>query len=413
MKYNMNNEFSYWMGVAVFLFLSYYSISQNNSSLIYVLAENSDKLPLTTDMIKVDGEPDQIYINANTNLSYVVSTLSNSISIINLTENYVTDVIKNRNLNSMPTKIMAINPNTNRIYLIEDPMEDKHVISVIDGKTFKNLRNPIYIEDELDSITVNPKTGIVYVTGGNDNFTLYTINDNMSKAIVNKIPIPKPNTIEINPHNNKIYLPTNDNGTFVIDGNTTYGIDYNSTTNSFSSYNIAINPTNDKVYELNDDASKVLVINSSNKFGNIITSFTSGNSSDGTFGIAVDANSDLVYTTNPEYNTISMLNGTSGLITQIPVGQFPVSISVNPNTGLVYVANQKSKSVTIINPTTINKEDLTKSIQYMKKSGIEVKRNPSSIAVDSSSNLIYVGNEYSNIVSIIGSVHLTGFNSLL
>jgi len=73
----------------------------------------------------------------------------------------------------------------------------------------------------------------------------------------------------------------------------------------------------------------------------------------------------------------------------INVGKNPISIALDDYHNIAYVANQDSNTVSIINGETLG------------VSKISVGKSPSSIAVDENSNIAYVANQDSNTVSII------------
>jgi YVTN family beta-propeller protein len=73
----------------------------------------------------------------------------------------------------------------------------------------------------------------------------------------------------------------------------------------------------------------------------------------------------------------------------INVGKNPISIALDDYHNIAYVANQDSNTVSIINGETL------------EVSKISVGKSPSSIAVDENSNIAYVANQDSNTVSII------------
>jgi YVTN family beta-propeller protein len=57
----------------------------------------------------------------------------------------------------------------------------------------------------------------------------------------------------------------------------------------------------------------------------------------------------MIYVANQDSNTVSIINGSSNRIINIPVGSGPSAIAVNPATNMIYVANQDSNTVSIIN----------------------------------------------------------------
>jgi YVTN family beta-propeller protein len=74
--------------------------------------------------------------------------------------------------------------------------------------------------------------------------------------------------------------------------------------------------------------------------------------------------------------------------TDITVGKSLTSIAVNPTTNMIYVANRVSDSVSVINGTT--GKVLSNNV---------VGKSPTAIAVNPTTNKVYVANSDSNSVS--------------
>jgi YVTN family beta-propeller protein len=84
----------------------------------------------------------------------------------------------------------------------------------------------------------------------------------------------------------------------------------------------------------------------------------------------------------------------AGLGSPIPVGGNPTGVAVNPSTNRVYVANFSSQSVTVIDATT----------DTVIVPSIEVGLRPHGVAVNPATNRIYVANQDSANVSVIDGV---------
>ena len=90
-------------------------------------------------------------------------------------------------------------------------------------------------------------------------------------------------------------------------------------------------------------------------------------------------------------NNVSVINGaTNTVVATVNAGPNPDAIAVNPSTNLIYVANVSSNNVSVINGAT-NTIVATVSVGY----------TPYGVAVNPSTNLIYVANFSSNNVSVI------------
>jgi YVTN family beta-propeller protein len=77
----------------------------------------------------------------------------------------------------------------------------------------------------------------------------------------------------------------------------------------------------------------------------------------------------------------------------VPVGRGPIAVAVNPSTNKIYVANYDQNTISVINGTTNN-----------IIAAISVGDSPNDVAVNPSTNKIYVVNQMDNTMSVITSV---------
>src|SRR6476620_9485427 len=243
-------------------------------------------------------------------------------------------------------------------------------------------------------------------------------NDNMSKigqisseggvgqpgVAVDSYPI----GVAVNPVTKKVYVTNEFSNTLsVISGVTDSKADTVSV-GSFP-YGVSVNPFNDRVYVTNRGSNTVSVIDgpTSTKLSNISV----GNSP---VGIAVNPSSNWIYVTNINSGTVSVMDGITNKVTDtITVGKAPYGVSANPVTNKVYVTNIQSSTVSVIDGKTnrvVNTIIVNPSLGRPKTLGDPVLNMPilvkfpliaSLVAVNSVSNMVYVTNTGSDIVSII------------
>ena len=243
-------------------------------------------------------------------------------------------------------------------------------------------------------------------------------NDNMSKigqissdggvgqpgVAVDSYPI----GVAVNPVTKKVYVTNEFSNTLsVISGVTDSKAD-TVPVGSFP-YGVAVNPFNDRVYVTNRGSNTVSVIDgpTNTKLSNIIV----GNSP---VGIAVNPSSNWIYVANINSGTVSVMDGITNKITDtITVGKAPYGVSTNPVTNKVYVTNIQSNTVSVIDGKTnrvVNTIRVNPSLGHPKTIGDPVLNMPilanfpliaSLVAVNSVSNMVYVTNTGSDIVSII------------
>jgi YVTN family beta-propeller protein len=334
-----------------------------------------------------DPSPLPIAINPSTNMIYASNmdgsgNDGNTISVIDGTTNQIVTDIP---VPGLDPSTIAINPSTNVIYAA-----DGNTISVIDGTTNQIVADIPVPGLDPSTISINPSTNVIYaanelyVTNSSDWNNTISVIDGTTNQIVADIPVPglDPSTISINPSTNVIYAADR-NIISVIDGTTNEKLGYIGLS---SSNDIAVNPSTNMVYIANDEG----YISVTNGTTHIIFDFIGLNNSQPT--IDVNPSTNMIYATNHgdsgnniiptvslsisgnDGNTISVIDGTTNqIVADIPVpGLDPSTIAVNPSTNMVYVASSGSyksgdETILVIDGTTnqivtdISKEDVPSS----------------------------------------------------
>jgi YVTN family beta-propeller protein len=298
---------------------------------------------------------------------------------------------------------VAVNPVTKKVYVTN---EFSNTLSVISGLT-DSVANTITVGNFPYGVAVNPFNDRVYVTNRGSN-TISVIdgptNTKLSNVVVGNSPV----GIGVNPSSNWIYVANINSGTVsVIDGIT------NKVTDTIpvgkAPYGVAVNPITNKIYVTNIESNTVSVIDG--KTNRVYSTITVGKSP---VGVSADTRRDAIYVSNHLSNTVSVIDGTTSKVSAtITVGKRPVGVSTNPVTSKVYVTNIQSSTVSVIDGTT-NKVKSTiivnPTLRRPQENGDPVLNMPilasfpliaSLVAVNSVSNLIYVTNTGSDIVSII------------
>ncbi|MGI0046534.1 MAG: YVTN family beta-propeller repeat-containing protein [Nitrosotalea sp.] len=156
-----------------------------------------------------DNGSSYVAVNPDTNRIYVANEVSHTVSVIDGNTNArIADIPTN----GMPFN-MAVNPDTNRIYVAEDNTTDnKHndTILVVDGTNNDKIAE---IQPGVFSqIAINQKTNLVYVIGYNSsngieqNGTLSVIDGNNNTKIVQLQIGMNPVGIAVDPGINHIYI---------------------------------------------------------------------------------------------------------------------------------------------------------------------------------------------------------------
>lgn len=209
-------------------------------------------------------------------------------------------------------------------------------------------------------VAVNEDTGHVYVADWHDGTV--TVLDSSGNPLDTITLVDRPSGMAVNTATNKLYVATNGNNVLVVDGATNAIISTITSPNIVAPGAVAVNPTTNTIYVANGQ-----------------TCFTC-----------------------PNPNNVAVIDGASGSVTgTIPAGNGPTGIAVDTQTNFIYVANvgnhdfNQPGSVTVIDGATNATTTLTDSnMPY-----------PFHIAVNSTTNKIYVTSLFSNNVTVIDGAH--------
>jgi YVTN family beta-propeller protein len=394
-----------------------------NTNMIYVIihpSSQNDPSIKVIDCTKYDRFEENITekgasklaIDPKTNMIYVANTGSNTVSVIQddasndflvflkrLLPIYKTNL---HNVKSIPVGIqpnaIAIDRATNKIYVANT---NSNSVSVIDGDSSNpNVVKSIPVGIQPNAIAINPTTNKIYVANTGSN-TVSVIDGKMDYAIIKNITVGKaPFAISIDEKTKKVYVANRDSNTLsLIDGysktnNVLYTIPVGKAPIDIAIDDIATynNPKNDKsyIYVANADSETVSMIDG--KTNNVIRSIPLE------FiprSIAVDRQSDMLYINSLDLTAGGILEVRDNSVPEHPkyvqVGNDPQHLAINPTTNKIYVANTGSDSVSVIDGKTKNVTNV-----------IEVKgKQPSGIAINPTTNKIYVANTGSDSVSVI------------
>jgi YVTN family beta-propeller protein len=415
--------------LTIFIIGSFQIWTQTSSQQKYLIKAYSshtqpDQSSISGDGTKVGSLPRSVAVNPITNTVYVANSDSKTISVI--------DGITNKLVSSIPVENtpvkMAVNPNTNKIYVVYcDPQggsahADCSSISVIDGKTNK-IVSRIAEDVKANDIAVNPDTNKIYVAEDFSN-TVYSIDGNTNRVVsnitlvrnptqiaignivVNESPNANllPTSIAINPNTNTVYVANRNNDILsVIDGSKDR-VSANITVMQKPDA-VAVNPKTNMVYVSNEDANRVSIIDG--KTNRVLSTVVMTNNyptdKNNYSEISVNPSTNMVYVTDKYTNSLSLLNGTTDRIVKITsLGNWPSDVSVNSKTNIVYVTIMNANTVSTIDGTTGNllNGSLAKQTSSFTPS-VKVDSGPLSLAINPNTNKIYVIYEFSNKLSVI------------
>jgi YVTN family beta-propeller protein len=176
---------------------------------------------------------------------------------------------------------------------------------------------------------------------------------------------------------------------------------------------VAVNPATHSVYVVNQEDSSVSVLNAATCNATITSGcaktppamaigFDGG-------GVDVDPATNTVYASSQETNSVSVLNGgtcnagrTSGCTRFAPtttIGTDPAGIGVNEATSTVYVGNRTDNTVSVIDAASCNPSRLSGCDHAWPT--VSVGNHAQNLAVNQRTDTIYVANTADDTVSVI------------
>jgi YVTN family beta-propeller protein len=224
------------------------------------------------------------------------------------------------------------------------PNEHDNTISVINVLN-NSVLNLIHVGISPYGVSVSPDGFRVYFTCGDEVSVLNTATD----SIITTIPVVSPTGIAVSPNDSLVYVAQSGGTVSVINTNT-YSITSTITVGS-EPYGIVVTPDGNKVYVANYFDSSVFVINT-------ITNTVSDTIKFSEFtypkGLAVSPDGSRVYVTNYDMpGTLSVINtAVDTVIATLNIGFFPCGVAVSPDGSKVYVANGSSNNIGVVNAAT-------------------------------------------------------------
>jgi YVTN family beta-propeller protein len=332
-----------------FYLISYTNNVNNFYNLLPILNEITKSFeiinfgkPNTHTGFKVGDGPIGIAVNPNTNTVYVANSLSNTVSVISGSND---KILKNITTTNSPSQL-AVDPLKNLVYVSQPGL-----ISVIDGKNNTILQNiPISAKSPM-SISLDPDTNKIYVADDiSKNISVIDIIDNEELLT---IPTGKGKEADqfqngvgigvvVDQFRKKIYVanPSTNNISIIDEDSNKILSNISATINP---YDIAIDPFSNTAYIVGaDELAKIDL--STNKIGRIETKGSSFNT------VVINPFTNIVYVPDMDKNIVYVIDPSRDIINKtISVDSMPTFAAINPNTNIVYVSNTFSDSVTKIN----------------------------------------------------------------
>jgi len=240
------------------------------------------------------------------------------------------------------------------------------------------------------NMALNPVNNKLYVSDFIGNSVIVV--DTTTNSVANTIPLGfSPNDVAVNPATNVIYV--GGAGNFgIIDGATNA---LTTIADSDSAAQLAVNPTNNKIYATNSGSNSITVLDGAT---NSLATVADPNAVSPCV-IAINTTTNKIYVANSGSNNVTVIDGNTNSVTTVAAGTAPCGLAVDLAHNRVYVTNSGNSSGDPGSITVI--DSATNSVAIL----IDPKAvRPTAVAVDSVNSMIYVANNGSNNVTVIDGV---------
>jgi YVTN family beta-propeller protein len=292
----------------------------------------------------------KLAVNPVTNKVYMVNELANGVSVFDATAGTTTTVPVGQR-----PQFIALNPVTNKVYVNN---AGDATLSIIDGATDANLTPAALAIGSIGPISVNPLTNVIYVvrlTGpGSDEVTFFNGDTNSWYTIATQSF--QPIAMAVNPATDTIYVAHYATGDVrIISGAFDPAHDFPATFSIgvFSHpFAIAANPVTNRVYAITEDSRGPIVVIDGAAQTASFPAPAAGHAV-GPKGLAVNPVTNRIYMLFG--GEVVVMDGATNALAYVPVatGTGQAEIAVNPVTNKVFVASDGGTLTVIDGDTNI------------------------------------------------------------
>lgn len=331
----MKKQKGFYILIVMALLMVFLVITTMNGLLTSTWSEAHAQSVITT--IPVGDSPRGVAVNPLTNRIYVVNNLSQDVSVISGDTNSVLTTVGV----AYSAVNVAVDPQTNRIYVsnCQVPQWGACVINGVNNSVIDSLGVTVYRD-----IAVNPQTNRIYAHTLSGNDDRVTVIDGTDFSVIDNVLLGsslyyEDVAIGVNPQTNRIYATySGDNSLTVINGSTNAIV----TTIPLGeeTEDVVVNPDTNRVYAIYGN--KIAVINGANNTI-IDTVINLGNIND----LAINPTLNHLYVS--EYYKVHILDGTTnGLVTTLSGLDMIDDLVANSQTDRVYVTHSNDDYVSVI-----------------------------------------------------------------
>ena len=350
---------------------------------------------VTTIALPGFGSPGPMAVNPNTNRIYVAGAtnqlaLQAALAVIDGNTNTVLAQV-NVGSGASPTADVAVDLGLNRVYAIDGAANR---LTVIDGAT-NNIVTTLPVGKHPDHIAVDQTTHRVYIgcrgssLAGSSGDGSLTIVDGNTATLVTTIGAaagsntPSGVSVAVDEAMKRVYFGGVGAGTVaVLDATTNQVIQAVQTMDTIVT--VAVNPATHKIYAGNFQKQNVTVIDPS--------TFATTNVPAGRtiYALVTDPVTNRIYVANAGDGNVTVIDGSSDtVVTTVATGALPHAVGVNTQTNEIFVPSRTSNNVTVIDGS--NNTTMT----------LPAGTFADNVAINEMTNRIYVSNANANSITVI------------
>lgn len=313
----------------------------NQMSRTVTIVDTATPNPTVTQLSTNQRRPLGVAANPVTNRIYVANKVENTVSVIDgSTNTLITNIVLGVGDPANDIREVAVNSITNKIYVTHYTAKKLVVINGSDN-TFKTIS----LNGAPSDIAINTNTNRLYVAVPDVNDRGLIAVDGSSDSVIGKIDVGYyPESVAVNQLTDRIYVASStENKVRVISGTTNTVI--NEIPVGYFPVDLVVNEATNRIYTANSQSNTVSVINGTDNTVAVIP--VPGKP----MKLVVNTVANRIYVTGSDTGLVTMINGSDNSSTSIKVGSSPVSMDVNPVNGKVYVPDGSGCS--IITPNAI------------------------------------------------------------
>jgi YVTN family beta-propeller protein len=245
----------------------------------------------------------------------------------------------------------------------------------------KAPRVSVKVGKEPVALAINETTNRIYVANNADGSV--SVIDGTNDIVVATVNVGAlPYVLAVNPVTNKIFVSNTFSDVItLIDG----ASNSMSTIKAGSADSIVIDSKRDRTYLIGWEGTSLTVLDSKPA---IIGKVQMGGMH--LWGMAVDEAAGKLYVTRAGNAELAIVDEASGSVTNIATGAIPCAVAVNPSTNRIYVVNHEDNMVNVID-----------GVSGKALATVKVGEKPQGIVIDAKANRIYVANVHGDSVSVI------------